>query len=633
MPNVFDQFDATPSAGNVFDQFDDRPPTATRVEANAVPEAPGTGDAMLQGTTAAILGNDLRGATPLGPLIRDAGGDFYEGPDGKLKAISNQDFIAQTPDGQAMVYARAPVEGPLDAAREVSSAIAPGLAAGAPTRLPSGGARSVPSQGQVVREAAERQGIDATLPTVTDSRVVRSTAAIGRETPFASGIIERGIARETGQLANRSEEVAETFSSANNPASAGRSVREGLEQYRSSAGKDFNLRNVDDEALQSFITQPSRKSSFAKKASALYETVGRRIPEDARGPANRTSEVLTDIIDRFDDPALKEQFGNQFAGKLLNALEKPLTWSDLRNLRTQVRQLKAQDLSAAEKTIGNAEIKRIESALTEDIYRLTEQAGGKEALRSLQRADRFYGAGATRLDEARKLLRVSSDEGLYAKVLDLASNKRSADIRLLNSVRRSLGDDAWNDVAAVTIRNMGKPTASAADAAADTATGPFSIGSYVTNYEKLSPAGKNVLFGSTGRSDLRQAMDDLVEVAGGMKRTARYSVPTGAGQGINRAGYGALLLAGLFDAWTTAFLGTLGVTGTAVALSNPYVVRGLTSVARATRGTENTNRAVQEYARLRSLLTDRAGVTPQLADQLVSRMREEGQGVAEEQQQ
>lgn len=513
--------------------------------------------------------------------------------------------------------------------------VLPGLIAGAPTRLPSavrGATRGgqMVARGQRVTEAAERQGIDVTLPTASQSRVVKSGAGIARETPVASGIMQRGIERETRQVAGRADELAGDLSNVTNRETAGASARRGLEDFRESAGKDFDLRGVDDPALGQFIAQPSRRSSFSKKAAALYERVNRRVTPGASMTPQATVDELNAIRGRFDNPQLQEQFENSFFGQLSRNLQGPQSWRDLRQLRSEVRQLKARELTDAERTVSNADIKRLESALTRDIKRLTAQAGGPEAVRALERADQFYRAGQARLDATKKLLRVDRDEALFDKIINMAGEGGQADIKRLNQARRSMGEDAWKDVGAVAIRRLGRPTPSAADAATETATGElFSPGSFFTRYSQLSDKGRAVLFGK-----IAPHLDDLAEIASSQKQTARFSVPTGGGVGIGRqagqfgvAGAGiagtqaGLTGIGLIDGFMSAALAVGGAAGLAKLMTSPQIVRGLVNIARASRAKDAGTRLPTQLQRFREAL-GRTEFAP-VADDLVPDIKAE----------
>jgi len=125
----------------------------------------------------------------------------------------------------------------------------------------------------------------------------------------------------------------------------------------------------------------------------------------------------------------------------------------------------------------------------------------------------------------------ASGEATYALLVRKAGEKAGADAKQLLSIRRSIPDDDWNDVAASVIRQLGKPTAGAADPLGE----GFSVSTYLTTYERLSDAGKDVIFGGAGREALCKEMDTLANVVAAQKRVLRLGNPSGTGRVVGTA--------------------------------------------------------------------------------------------------
>lgn len=242
-------------------------------------------------------------------------------------------------------------------------------------------------------------------------------------------------------------------------------------------------------------------------AAPATEAVLQKIAGESGPPGTQTAEfVIPGVIKELS------------AG--LEADRGKLTFDSLRALRTKIRTM--QKANVLQPTIPQANLERIEGALTEDIYANARQIGGPVSLRRLQQADKFYRLGQERIKTALKpfLDETGSDASAYQRIIDFARAGRSQNTRSLIALKQSLKPDEWRDVASSLIDNLGDPTPGAPGAAG---VHPFSVNTFVTNYAKLTPEGRAVLFGSRGggngpASKLSADLDNLVKVAEMQKR-------------------------------------------------------------------------------------------------------------------
>ena len=139
----------------------------------------------------------------------------------------------------------------------------------------------------------------------------------------------------------------------------------------------------------------------------------------------------------------------------------------------------------------------------------------------------------------------------------------------------------WGDVAATAVAHLGKPAAGAANAAED---GAFSVNTFLTNYAKLSPTGRDVLFGARGgggeqAARLKGELDNLARVAGHLKEVQKGANTSNSAVSMQ----GITTITGLANPVT--FLPTSvalgGAAGVGEVLTNPRFVRMLASIARA----------------------------------------------------
>lgn len=619
--------------------------------------------------TAGLLDTERAASQRTSPVVRDAEGNFIRpvlgefvefdsgplivGPGGEQSPFDPEtSVVLRDPrSGRSVAFSRTP-ETDQGALESFGRILLPGFVAGAPTRLASGAASpavkgaipavreavGLPAQapGRVARETsrtarAERLAdftgaeVTPTAPAIQQSRGVSNIARVAEEVPVVGGPIRARTGQQIEQVGQRAEQIAGEFAPATEPFQAGSTVRRGLERFTGSAGRDFDdaLRGADEETLGALITRPTNQTSFSKRAGALYERARRAIPESARTNATSTQKVLDDIAGATDNPQIVQLFENSILGSVRNILaEGAPTFRDLRFLRSKVRQLKAQPLTQGERQIENAQLKRIESALTDDMLRLAKEAGGEKGVQALRRADKFYRSGIGRVDKLRRILKVDSDEQVFERLVRLAQGGGSANARLLRRVKASLRPEEFNDVAAVAISRLGRPSAGQADA------GSFSLNKFVTEFAKLSPQGKQQLFNQGGFQGLRQQLERLSRVAGDVKQVERLGNPSGSGRFLNTFALGAATIADLGTTMSAVLSGRLA----AKLFMTERFAKWLVDGFQISPGPGATNRVIGHSERLRDLMNSDPELAP-FANQLVAAIFGEDRVVAEEQNQ
>jgi hypothetical protein len=258
---------------------------------------------------------------------------------------------------------------------------------------------------------------------------------------------------------------------------------------------------------------------------------------------------------------------------------KDISFSDLRRLRTFVREAKSKP--ELRQSIGDANLNRLESALTQDIFTNAETLGSPQLAGQLRRADQYYAAGQARIESALKpFADAKSGETAYNRIVQAAGSGASADGQKLLSLKRSLAPDEWGDVAANAVDALGKPTS--ANAATDGSG--FSVNTFVTNYNKLSPRGKDILFGSVGgggakAAALRGELENLASVVEDLKGVEKAANSSKTMVGAQTMG----TVVGLANPATT--LPTAGglsaMTLTGEMMTNPIAIRWLAKLGQA----------------------------------------------------
>ena len=207
-----------------------------------------------------------------------------------------------------------------------------------------------------------------------------------------------------------------------------------------------------------------------------------------------------------------------------------------RRIRTNIGRDLADPLLAGSTGAQNEAKKRIYGALTEDMSGVTRSVG-PDAARALDVADRYTRAFMnTALQTLDKFNKYDPDEKAFAHLMSAGHDNAMA----LQRLRRQFTPDEWNSVAGSVLRQIGLAKAGAQDATGEV----FSVSTFLTNWNKITPVAKEALFGGPRYAPMAQALDDLVHVVGSLKavekltntsNTARHLIAFGTIQTLGRA--------------------------------------------------------------------------------------------------
>lgn len=481
--------------------------------------------------------------------------------------------------------------------------------AGAASRL-APAAAAAPKTSALAETAArfDRAGVSPMLAAGGGKGMSAATNAIA-ENPIA-GVLTRG------RLKN-----AMTQSSASAQNLAG--------QYGDTRGAQITGENIQ-KGVQRFARDKDAPQSFAAKATAKYDDVfgkldtamagktnaptrtpvygegmlsGTKLGETVEGGSQiatpATTQVLNDILNSTQSAALGDLVTDPTLSKAAKAITgaqdaKDMSFGDLRRVRTWVRD--AQKDPELRQKIGPANLKRLEGALTQDIYTNADKLGSPELSRQLRRTDQFYAAGQQRIQSALQPFDdAGSGESAYRRLIQAAGSTGSADAQKLLSVKRSLSPDEWGDVAANAVSEMGKPTAGTRAVGEES---PFSVNTFVTNYNAFSPRGKDILFGATGgggkqATQLRASLDNLATVVDDLKGIEKGANTSKSAVSAQTVGTVGGLLNHVTAIPTAIGLGGMALTGEI--MTNPLAVRWLTKlVSAAKRGPAPTSIVIKQ---------------------------------------
>ncbi|WP_220668893.1 hypothetical protein [Stenotrophomonas rhizophila] len=310
---------------------------------------------------------------------------------------------------------------------------------------------------------------------------------------------------------------------------------------------------------QAAIAENQRRAMFPETSKTLMpvisdEEIARQVPTrssiDARLPTQ--ADIEAQMMSRADldaqvmspqaidqrvtpDSAINQQnFGSDYVEKQVNdyltsQIDGKLPYEALRKLRTLVGgELENTSLVS---DVPRSKWKAVYAALSQD---MEAAATTPEARQALDRANRYFNARATRIDDIDRVIdRNGGPEKIYQAVMGGVKDGGST----LRSVMQSLPEEGQKAVTAAALRRMGLANPGAQDAAGDA----FSAATFLTNWNKTSPEARRALFDRYGPG-FSQDLDKISKVAERIKDGGKaLANPSGtARQGSNFAYWGGL---------------------------------------------------------------------------------------------
>lgn len=519
------------------------------------------------------------------PIVRDINGklNFEVAPDtdrfaffesGKLRDPENQIVLVDPDTGQDEVFLRNPEreEGP---ATGLGRILAPGFLTGPPTRLPGLAAPAI---------AAPRLDLPRNLANTSLNRAVVSIRSTLKDSIMGTPI-KRGAERTILAMERSLEDIA---------AGAG----------------------AGDKALASTVLEAGEtlakgargfKTQFQERSLALLERLNKLVPEETSVALKRTAETIQEPLEKFKNaPNIgRAQVPEQFSKFLddIVANEGSLTFGQVRDFRKFVGQMQVDN--SAFPGIAKSQWKRLYGALSDDL-RVAASEVGPRAANAFDRHNKFFRSGIKRIDGAlKKLLDPAAGEGaLFNQVFSATkTGTASASVRKLVTIRRSLSKGEWDDVASVLIRRLGNRPTAGDDAA-------FSLGAFITNWNKMSKGAKSAVFGGTRYAKNIKDIDSLARFAERFQKIqSAENASRTAGQVIN-AGLGALGLSS--GASAAAAVGVSGFTMSKLLASDRFL-RTLNVAARMMKAKQGLPASVNALPRVIARFERLAAAEPRLA--------------------
>lgn len=577
---------------------------------------------------------------PLGQVSAqdDGGGAYFKGVDGTEQEVNaSQHMIFRHPgDGALTVYQRDPK---FDETRlkSLGRFILPGLITGPVIGI----ARAVRAADAVTDAsratgaamAAERVAQGANdLSAFNRAKVAPFGPAFSQgpvagmakqlsEVPLVGQPVRNALETSLTDTAGYAKDVAGRLGSADSAQSGGQAIEEAITRFKDARPADIvddAATNLSDTQIKDVIAGPTRFTSLKTKQAALYERAWRLIPEDMQkgravegvtrvmGNPQNTRAVIEGIVARnlrmtnqaqaaregTDKVANPVQGG--LLGRMIEAVRNP-KWTanlqTLRDMRSEFRRLSSGMADTEKNTLKLSDLDRIQGAITRDmVFQLQRnatayrEAGGPDniktalgferSIREFQRADQFTRLSHIRLEAIERLFKADNAEALAKNIMQATLSNGRGNIQMLHTLSRTLRPQEMGDVASFLVSEMGKPVGSARGITQELG---FSVSSFLTKWNNMTPEAKQMLFGGSHS----QAIDDLVRV---VSRLANVEALANTSRSATNAmSVGGLLASGsalASGSWSAALVPGLTGYGAAQIFARPAYARWAVGYAR-----------------------------------------------------
>ena len=363
----------------------------------------------------------------------------------------------------------------------------------------SKGAQLARSSSDEIYKAFKSMGVKPTAGAVSGSKTIQGIEQALSKLPASADV----IGKEYGQLIDDIGEYALNVSKGLSPV-------EGREMVGAQIKKGAEL-----------FTK-----KFTKKATKLYDKVDEFIVPSSRIEATNFGKQVSETLGKFaDDPEFGEVLTSPLFKQLTTAYttaEKRggITYGTLKALRTKMGQ--ALDDRQLLGDTAQAEIKQLYGAISDDMT-IAASKVGPEALKAAERASKFWSAGRSRIDD---VLMPVVNKKLNQDIFQAAMSGAKSGGQKLRVLKKSIPEEQWDSVVANQVKEMGRATPGAQDAAGEL----FSPATFLTNFNKLSAGAKKVLFTGPQYKGLEESISNLTKVSAALKDTAKMANTSGTAQ-------------------------------------------------------------------------------------------------------
>jgi hypothetical protein len=427
--------------------------------------------------------------------------------------------------------------------------------------------------GQLVAQAANRLEVPVPRVVASDSMLMQRAGQAAKQVPFAGDPLIKAAEATRAGLGEVAERAATELGrgAARNMEQSGAAAKEALTDWIGAGSSAVSKRLYDqvdelvnpETAIALDATKRVVDEIKARRANAHIAGDSRAVAEVR--PATKVEELPPITMDGKEVPAALAERIRKALGEPTSAEPITMNYQGIKDLRSHI----GEQFNRPPEGMSRTELERIYGALSEDLRSSVQAAGGEQALSAFERANRVHSKIEARRKGLAKIVGKQGDASpaqIFDSLTALAGSTSRADITKLSHARRAMGSEAWEQFTSGVVGRLGRD-----------AEGNFSPDRFLTAYGKISPEGKAMLFNSTGRTELRQALDDIATVSGRSKQLAKFGNPSGTAQNVGFMASGAALLADPVTTLTALAGGNIA----ARILASPVTAKPVAQLAKA----------------------------------------------------
>lgn len=345
-----------------------------------------------------------------------------------------------------------------------------------------------------------------TLGLASGNRTIGGVENLLQSTPGAIGVMGKAREQAIAALQAKAEQAAAMASPNRGARQAGQQVQEGIEAFR---------------------------DRFRARQGELYSALDQQIPAQTPTQVPATTAALSRLTAPIPGaPALSGVMQNPRLQRLAEALQSDaaggtLPYGAVKSTRSMVgEELSGNPLVS---DVPRGQWKQVYGGLSQDLRGAAAQAG-PDAQRAFSRANDYTRAGMERLDTLRSFANKNTPEQAFTAL----ANTSKENVSLLQSVKKSLPQQARGSVAGTIIDRLGRATPGQQNDMSDA----FSPERFLTNWSRMSPEARRELFSGFKNSDqVRADVEAVARAASMMRDNSRlWSNPSGTAAALTARG-------------------------------------------------------------------------------------------------
>lgn len=387
--------------------------------------------------------------------------------------------------------------------------------------ISAGAVAPAPSPAQMRLSDFQGQGITPSIPAVGQGRFAGSAANAARWLPFSP--VGEGIQRNIGEAETALGARAGELGTPQDVYGAGSVASNALKRFTADKkdtqqgyGKFWqmmqgareapipNTLNVLSQLKKAYPNAPELTDVFT--SPPILRMAAALEPRKVNIPA-QTSQML----DQFGRPAVTTPAQTVTRGG-------KLSMDELRNMRSQIGE-KLEHPTIGPDSIPRGQLKQLYGALTNDMYAMA-RAHSPAAEKALTEANQQYRLRMGIIDRLDRLTNKDAPESVFYDINRAASEGAGQDAKLLGTIKKVLTPQEWGDVGASVVQRLGNPRPGQMPAPGQPA---FSVGTLATNWNKLTPKAKDLLFGPNTAGTTRAGLEQLARVAGSLQNVGKLA--------------------------------------------------------------------------------------------------------------